>query len=126
MIFAAALDAWAALNTTALRRYFETFDPATYVALPCQSSARNPQTYQVVPCKGGKSIKRLQKDTTTRHETALFQRRLFLARRLVYMDEDTTRPGHGYKVKLEPYLGKWTILDDPHDQFAPTPDAILP
>jgi hypothetical protein len=33
------------------------------------------------------------------------------ARRLVYMDEDTTKPGHGYKLKLKPYMGKWTILD---------------
>jgi hypothetical protein len=33
------------------------------------------------------------------------------ARHLIYMDEDTTKPGHGYKAKLQPYFGKWTILD---------------
>jgi hypothetical protein len=32
------------------------------------------------------------------------------AHRLVYMDKDTTKPGHGYKLKLR-QRGKWTILD---------------
>jgi uncharacterized membrane protein len=33
MIFAAALVAWAALNTTTVPRYFEVFDPYPYISL---------------------------------------------------------------------------------------------
>jgi len=32
-------------------------------------------------------------------------------RRLFYMDDDETKQGHGYLVKLKPYLGNWKILE---------------
>ena len=32
-------------------------------------------------------------------------------RRLFYVDDDEAKPGHGYKIKLRPYLGNWKILE---------------
>jgi hypothetical protein len=34
-------------------------------------------------------------------------------RRLFYMDDDKSKLGHGYRIRLNPYLGNWKSLEGP-------------
>jgi hypothetical protein len=33
-------------------------------------------------------------------------------RRIIHVDDNTAKTGHGYRVKLEKYIGRWDILED--------------
>ena len=91
------VDAWYALNTTALRRYFETFDPATSFAIWRQTSmllGPRAETAKQRPGRGSRVEYRMFGESNSREELGEHGHRFALRKcGKQTCDRRTTSPG---------------------------------